>query len=48
MALNAFHYGVNAVCLEKAGRKYGMICSWATQVDYDKTVLLLGAQSVSG
>lgn len=48
MALNAFHYGVNAVCFEKAGRKYGMICSWATQVDYDKIVLLLGAQSVTG
>lgn len=25
-----------------------MICSWATQVDYDKIVMLLGAQSVTG
>jgi len=32
----------------KNGRKYGMICSWATQVDYDKVVMLLGAQSVTG
>jgi len=46
MGFNAFHYGVNAVCFQKNERKYGMICSWATQVDYDRIVLLLGAQSV--
>ena len=44
----AFNYGANAVCLMKNGRKYGMICSWATQVDYDKIVMLIGAQSVTG
>jgi len=44
----AFNYGANAVCFQKNGRKYGMICSWATQVDYDKIVMLLGAQSVTG
>ena len=44
----AFHYGANAVCFQKNGRKYGMICSWATQVDYDKIVMLLGAQSATG
>jgi len=43
-----FNYGANAVCFEKNGRKYGMICSWATQVDYDKIVMLIGAQSVTG
>ena len=48
MGFNAFHYGVNAVCFQKNERKYGMICSWATQVDYDRIVLLLGAQSVTG
>lgn len=48
MGFNAFHYGVNAVCFQKIERKYGMICSWATQVDYDRIVLLLGAQSVTG
>jgi flavin reductase (DIM6/NTAB) family NADH-FMN oxidoreductase RutF len=48
MSLRAFNYGANAVCFEKNGRKYGMICSWATQVDYDKIVMLLGAQSVTG
>jgi len=44
----AFNYGANGVCFKKHGRKYGMICSWATQVDYDKIVMLLGAQSVTG
>ncbi|UZQ84859.1 flavin reductase family protein [Thermoclostridium stercorarium] len=44
----AFNYGANAVCFQKNGRKYGMICSWATQVDYDKIVMLIGAQSVTG
>jgi flavin reductase (DIM6/NTAB) family NADH-FMN oxidoreductase RutF len=44
----AFNYGANAVCLRKNHRKYGMICSWATQVDYDKIVMLIGAQSVTG
>ena len=48
MGFNAFNYGANAVCFEKNGRKYGMICSWATQVDYDKVVMLLGAQSATG
>jgi len=48
MELKAFNYGANAVCFQKKGRKYGMICSWATQVDYDKIVMLLGAQSVTG
>ena len=48
MRLNAVNYGANAVCFKKNERKYGMICSWATQVDYDKIVMLLGAQSVTG
>lgn len=48
MKINVFNYGANAVCFRKNGRKYGMICSWATQVDYDKIVMLLGAQSVTG
>lgn len=48
MGFNAFNYGVNAVCFKKNNHNYGMICSWATQVDYDKIVMLLGAQSVTG
>ncbi|NLM57662.1 MAG: hypothetical protein GX194_00765 [Clostridium sp.] len=47
MGFRAFNYGANAVCFQKNDRKYGMICSWATQVDYDKIVMLLGAQSVT-
>jgi len=48
MGFSAFNYGANAVCHIKNGHKYGMICAWATQVDYDKIVMLLGAQSVTG
>jgi flavin reductase (DIM6/NTAB) family NADH-FMN oxidoreductase RutF len=48
MELRAFNYGANAVCFMKNGHKYGMICAWATQVDYDKVLMLLGAQSVTG
>lgn len=48
MRFSAFNYSANAVCFEKNGRKYGMICSWATQVDYDRIVMLLGSQSVTG
>ncbi len=48
MSLKAFNYGANAVCLFKNNHKYGMICSWAMQVDYDKILLLLGSQSVTG
>ncbi|HHU24051.1 MAG: flavin reductase [Bacilli bacterium] len=48
MGISVFNYGANAVCFEKKGRKFGMICSWATQVDYDKIVMLLGSQSATG
>jgi len=46
--LKAFNYGANAVCFLKNNHKYGMICAWATQVDYDKIIMLLGSQSVTG
>lgn len=48
MELSAFNYGANAVAFVKNGRKYGMICAWAMQADYDKILMLLGAQSVTG
>jgi len=48
MSLKAFNYGANAVCLVKNNYKYGMICSWAMQVDYDKILLLIGSQSITG
>ncbi|KPU45227.1 hypothetical protein OXPF_11180 [Oxobacter pfennigii] len=48
MELNAFSCGANAVCFIKNGKKYGMICAWAMQADYDKILMLLGVQSVTG
>lgn len=48
MEFSAFNYGANALCFTKNGKKYGMICAWAMQADYDKILMLLGAQSVTG
>lgn len=48
MSLSAFNYGANAVCFIKNEKKYGMICAWAMQADYDKVLMLLGAQSITG
>jgi flavin reductase (DIM6/NTAB) family NADH-FMN oxidoreductase RutF len=48
MKLSAFNYGANAVSFIKNEKKYGMICAWAMQADYDKLLMLLGAQSVTG
>jgi flavin reductase (DIM6/NTAB) family NADH-FMN oxidoreductase RutF len=46
--LSAFNYGANAVSFIKDEKKYGMICAWAMQADYDKILMLLGAQSTTG
>ena len=48
MGLEVFDYSVNVIAYEKNGKKYGMTCAWAMQVDYDKIVCLLGAQSQTG
>jgi flavin reductase (DIM6/NTAB) family NADH-FMN oxidoreductase RutF len=48
MKLSAFNYGANAVGFIKNEKKYGMICAWAMQADYDKILMLLGAQSITG
>jgi flavin reductase (DIM6/NTAB) family NADH-FMN oxidoreductase RutF len=48
MKLSAFNYGANAVSFVKNEKKYGMICAWAMQADYDKILMLLGAQSITG
>lgn len=48
MTLSAFNYGANAVGFIKNGKKFGMICAWAMQADYDKILMLLGAQSITG
>lgn len=48
MEVSAFNYGANAVGFIKDGKKYGMICAWAMQADYDKILMLLGVQSITG
>ncbi|ADL51736.1 flavin reductase [Clostridium cellulovorans] len=48
MKLSAFNYGANAVSFIKNEKKYGMICAWSMQADYDKILMLLGAQSITG
>lgn len=48
MSFRAFNYGANCVAYKKNNHLYGMTCAWAMQVDYDKVLLLLGAQSVTG
>lgn len=48
MKLSAFNYGANAVSFIKNEEKYGMICAWAMQADYDKILMLLGTQSITG
>lgn len=40
--------GNNAIAYKKNGNRYGMVCAWATQVDYEKIAMLLGSQSVTG
>ncbi len=40
--------GVNVVAYEKDGKKYGMSCAWATHVDYDVILFLIGSQSDTG
>ena len=45
MSFRAMDHSVTVIAYEKAGKKYGMTCAWAMMVDYDKLLLLLGAQS---
>ena len=45
MSFRAMDHSVTVVAYEKGGKKYGMTCAWAMMVDYDKLLLLLGAQS---
>ncbi len=48
MGFHALDYSVSVIAYEKEERKYGMSCAWAMQVDYDKLLCLLGAQSQTG
>ena len=40
--------GVNVVAYEKENKKYAMTCAWASQVDYDVIMVLIGSQSDTG
>ncbi|GFP76986.1 flavin reductase [Clostridium fungisolvens] len=48
MNLSAFNYGANAISFIKNEKKYGMICAWSMQADYDKVLMMLGTQSITG
>lgn len=48
MSLRAFRSGCNVLAFTKEAKKYGMVCAWATMIDYDKIGLLVGGQSVTG
>ncbi len=48
MAFMAFNHSVSVVGLIKNSQKYCMTCAWAMQVDYDKVMMLIGNQSVTG
>ena len=41
-------HSVNVISFEKNGKYYSMCCAWSMNVDYDKVVALLGAQSITG
>ncbi|MDE6946842.1 MAG: flavin reductase family protein [Anaeroplasmataceae bacterium] len=45
MGFRAFDHSVSIIAYKKEEKNYGMTCAWAMQVDYDKLVCLLGAQS---
>ena len=48
MGLHAFLMGNNVIAYKKNNIKYGMVCAWASMVDYDHITMLLGSQSVTG
>ena len=46
--LRAFNHTVNVVAYKKTDINYAATIAWGMQVDYDKVVLLMGSQSVTG
>ena len=48
MSLRAFRSGCNVIALRKNNKNYGMVCAWATMIDYDTIGMLIGGQSVTG
>lgn len=45
---NALTHGVYLITTTWQGRRYGMTCSWATQIDADRIMLVPGKQSSTG
>lgn len=48
MGFHAFQMGNNVLAYVKNGRKYGMTCAWATMVDSNMVLMLIGGQSDTG
>lgn len=48
MDLRAFNMGCNVLAFDRDGKPCGMVCAWATHIDYDKIALLVGGQSFTG
>lgn len=48
MSKHLLNAGCNAIAYCKNQRKYGMICAWACQIDYERIGMLIGEQSVTG
>lgn len=48
MSFIAFRSGANVLAYEKNNIKYGMVCAWATMVDYTSVAMLVGSQSITG
>jgi flavin reductase (DIM6/NTAB) family NADH-FMN oxidoreductase RutF len=48
MSFNAVLMGCNAIAYSKDGHRFAMTCAWTTMIDYDKLLLLIGSQSVTG
>lgn len=48
MEVKAIDHGVNAVCMEKGGIRYGMINAWAMQVSAERMLVAIGPQSATG
>ena len=46
--LRAFNHTVNVVAYNKDNKNYAATIAWGMQVDYDKVILLMGSQSVTG
>ena len=46
--LRAFNHTINVVAYKKNNINYAATIAWAMQADYDKILLLMGSQSVTG